>query len=178
MKEFPTLSNEEIILIPLKEHHLQDLYEIYSDEQAMEFYDFYPHKNQAQTKKVLDLYMRRFDEKTGIRWGIQMKDDHRLIGTIGINKYIKDRLGFLGADLNRYFWSKGVMTDALNLVTEFGFNELQVNRLEAHVQLGNEASEKVLRKCGYSKEGVHREREFYKDKHQTLIMYAKLRTDN
>ena len=62
------------------------------------------------------------------------------------------------------FWGKGIATSALGLLTEYGFKELKLKRIFASVFEGNEASYRVLEKCGYKHEGTFRKAVF-KNKH-------------
>ena len=46
------------------------------------------------------------------------------------------------------------MTEAVNMVTDFAFNELALHRLEINIRPENEASIRVAEKCGYLYEGL------------------------
>jgi ribosomal-protein-alanine N-acetyltransferase len=69
------------------------------------------------------------------------------------------------------------MTEALKVFVEYGFSNIGIHRIEAHVETGNGNSEKLLKKIGFKKEGLLRERLYYKGKHQSLMIYSLLRTD-
>lgn len=49
---------------------------------------------------------------------------------------------------------KGLMTEAIGPILEFGFNELGLNRVEAYTSKENTASQRVLLKAGFEKEGL------------------------
>ena len=53
-------------------------------------------------------------------------------------------------------WGKGYATEALNQLLSFGFNELQLHRIEAGCAVENSASIRVLEKAGMQKEGSKR----------------------
>ena len=72
---------------------------------------------------------------------------------------------------------KGMMTEAVGLLTDYLFNTLLINRLAIHVHVDNIASEKVAIKCGYQKEGVARGASFSRGKHIDIAMYALLREE-
>ncbi|HLN54163.1 MAG TPA: GNAT family protein [Lentimicrobium sp.] len=63
----------------------------------------------------------------------------------------------IGYFIGEPFWNKGIMTKAVNLITEFGFNELGVVRIFTGVFSYNLASQRVLEKCGYIKEAVFKD---------------------
>lgn len=73
------------------------------------------------------------------------------------------------------FWGKGIMTEVIKEITKFGLQKLKLRRIRVAVREGNTASQRVLEKAGYEKEGVlHKDikegAKFF-DKH----IYAKVR---
>lgn len=57
----------------------------------------------------------------------------------------------LGYFIAPQFWNKGYATEAARLVLSFGFSALNLSMIEARCQVGNLASESVLKKCGMVK---------------------------
>ena len=72
----------------------------------------------------------------------------------------------IGYWLGEPFWSKGIATDAVELMIKYGFETLKLERIFAGVFEGNEGSRRVLEKCGFSLEGISRKAVF---KNNTLI---------
>jgi ribosomal-protein-alanine N-acetyltransferase len=70
---------------------------------------------------------------------------------------------------------KGIMSEAVQLLTDYLFNTMLINRLEIHMHVNNIASEKVAIKCGFQMEGIARGASFSRGKHSDLKMYALLR---
>lgn len=68
-------------------------------------------------------------------------------------------------------------TEALKVFVEYGFSQLEVHRIEAHVEPENIASAKVLTKIGFQKEGLLRESTFNKGQYQDMVYYGLLKTD-
>jgi RimJ/RimL family protein N-acetyltransferase len=62
----------------------------------------------------------------------------------------------IGYWLSEDQWGKGVMTEAVKLVTAYAFNRLGIIRVQAGVLSKNPASMRVLEKAGYQKEGISR----------------------
>ncbi len=62
----------------------------------------------------------------------------------------------IGYFLGEPYWGKGIMTKAVNLITEYGFKNLDIIRIHTGVYSYNKASQRVLEKCGYIREGVFR----------------------
>ena len=55
----------------------------------------------------------------------------------------------VGYDLNPIFQRKGIMSEALNSVINFGFIELNIDSIEAFTHIQNENSKMLLEKNGF-----------------------------
>ena len=113
----------------------------------------------------------------GIRWGICLEGSDRLIGTIGFNNFTKNHRANIGYDLLTEYWGKGIMSEALEAILEFGFNILEVNRIEAEVMTGNIASEKLLHKTGFTNEGVLRQWMHWNEQYYDMTMFSLLKRE-
>lgn len=75
------------------------------------------------------------------------------IGPINHNHSFADVSYFIG---DRSAWGRGYATEAIELVTSFGFEKLNLHRIQAGLYEDNIVSEKCLKKAGYTFEGVLR----------------------
>ncbi|GAA3992906.1 GNAT family N-acetyltransferase [Mucilaginibacter dorajii] len=84
--------------------------------------------------------------------------DGELAGVIGIDfrDDIYRKAPLLGYWLGQQYWGKGIMTQAVRLMIDYGFTNLDVVRLQAGVFSNNPASMQVLEKAGFKKEGILR----------------------
>jgi RimJ/RimL family protein N-acetyltransferase len=60
----------------------------------------------------------------------------------------------IGYFIGEPFWNKGITTKAVSLIVEFGFTTLDIVRIHTGVFEHNRASQRVLEKCGFTKEGT------------------------
>ena len=81
--------------------------------------------------------------------------DGRVVGAVGLDE-IKEYKAEIGYWLGEKYWGQGIMTEAVRLVTKFGFNKLGLKRIYARVFPWNKASMRVLEKAGYKFEGILR----------------------
>lgn len=90
--------------------------------------------------------------------------DGEAIGTLGLHAqtdiYRMNRE--LGYWLAEPFWGKGIMTQAVVLMTSLGFQELEVHRIFARPFGRNIASQKILEKAGYKQDAFIKE-SFFKN---------------
>lgn len=174
----PELETPRLKLIELNESHAVALFDVFSDEESMRYWDDPPHKNVDETKDLLAFLAKRIEDGRGICWGICLKEAPKdVVGLVTYNAYRKDRNGYIGYVIARKHWNKGLTTEALKVFVEYGFSQLEVHRIEAHVEPENIASAKVLTKIGFQKEGLLRESTFNKGQYQDMVYYGLLKTD-
>ena len=84
--------------------------------------------------------------------------DDEVIGGIGLEprQDVYRKTALVGYWLSEELWGRGIMPEAVKLVTEYAFTQLDFVRIQASVYSKNPASMRVLEKAGYVKEGVLR----------------------
>lgn len=81
----------------------------------------------------------------------------------------------IGYFIGEAYWNKGIVTTAVNLISEYGFAHLGIIRIQTGVFEYNEASIHVLEKCGFVKEAVFRKSVFKQGKLWDEVRFAKLK---
>ena len=79
---------------------------------------------------------------------VKKKDDRRTIGIVTLRK--DGELGILGYSILPEFWNMGFATEACKRIVNFGFESLELSRIQASTTENNIASMKVLEKLGFS----------------------------
>ncbi|XP_008804727.1 uncharacterized N-acetyltransferase p20-like [Phoenix dactylifera] len=86
--------------------------------------------------------------------------------------------GELGYVLGSEYWGKGIVTAAVRLVVGSIFKEVEgLERVSALVDVDNKASQRVLQKVGFHKEGVLRKYAILKGSIRDMVMYSFISTD-
>lgn len=82
--------------------------------------------------------------------------DGKLSGVVGlvVQKDVYRKSAEIGYWIGEPFWGHGIATKAVELITQYGFKELNLHRIFTGVFEYNVASMKVLEKNGYKKEGI------------------------
>jgi [ribosomal protein S5]-alanine N-acetyltransferase len=93
-------------------------------------------------------------ERPKVTFGILYNNE--LCGIIGLvlATDIYRRSAEIGYWLGEQYWGKGIATEAIRLITEYGFEQLDLVRIYTGVMAHNTASMRALEKNGYKKEGV------------------------
>jgi RimJ/RimL family protein N-acetyltransferase len=100
-----------------------------------------------------------------------------LLGSVSLRRFTRDRRAELGYWLGADAWGYGFATEAANALLDFGFAELGLSRIYAHVLEGNAASCRVLDKLGMINEGIRRQHVRKGKKLLDVVLYGMLRDE-
>ena len=88
---------------------------------------------------------------------INLKISNEFIGLVAMNlREIKFRNAEIWIKIHPDYWNIGFGTEVINKIVHFGFNDLNLHRIEAGCATGNTASGRMLEKAGMLKEGTKR----------------------
>jgi ribosomal-protein-alanine N-acetyltransferase len=174
---FPQLETKHLLLRRMHPADASALFKVLADDEVTEFYDDDSFTDISGASDQIEAWESGFNNRGCIRWGITRKDEGNIIGSCGYygfhNWYRRASIGY---ELARSHWRQGIMTEALSAIIDYGFGEMELNRLEAVVMPENTASIKMLEKLGFRKEGLLAEYEQWGSKgFVDLCMYAMLR---
>ena len=175
---FPLLETKRLKLIELQHQHVNAVYEILSLEEVTRFYGTSPFTLQAEATRLIDMYYKNYLEKRGIRWGIKLKENQRIIGTVGLNTLqLKNKRAEIGYELHPVFWRKGLAIEAVSEVIRFSFNQLGLYRIGALVYPENKPSLALLDKLGFVNEGLLRGYMFQDEQFHDTYMLSLLKPE-
>ncbi len=111
-----------------------------------------------QREKIREsIYQTR--ENREYSFGIFEPHSDKLIGHISM--YSIKRLPFLSAlvgySIDKLYTGRGIATESVDLIVAFGFEKIQLHRIEAYVSPRNSGSVRVLEKAGFMNEGLLKE---------------------
>lgn len=141
------LETERLILNGINENHIEDILKIRSNEVINQYVKRNsPKTNYDALEFVLHIKRKTIDKEI-IFWGISYKGYSNLIGTICLWKFSEDRkTAEVGYELLPDYHHKGIMSEALKAVLEFGFNELGLQKVFAFTNQLNINSQLLLLK--------------------------------
>lgn len=110
-------------------------------------------------------------------WGIYCKETDQHIGNIKLGPvnpiYQRAAIGLLIG--NKTFWSKGIATEAIQLVTQFALQTLKLHKVDAGCYATNLGSKKAFLNCGYQVEGILKEHFYYQNKFEDYTLLGKVK---
>jgi len=173
---FPVLETERLVLRRIQATDAAALLFLRSDERVMAYID----KERAKTIKDAEQFILTINTflagNDGITWAMALKETpSQLIGTIGLWRIIKQHYrAEIGYMLHPDHWKKGLMKEAVIRVNDFGFNDLKLHSIEAHINPGNIGSATLLESTGYIREAYFKEDFFFNGTFRDTAIYSKL----
>lgn len=157
--QFPNLKSDNFLLKKIEDHHVDEVFEIYNNDKVFEYCGIIPKHNKATVKNMIGHFDRDYNKRSRVKWGIFANPEpDRVLGIIeAVDFNQKVNAVTVGYFLSESNWGKGIATEALEILIDFLFTEVHVNRIQAEVMPLNETSKKVLLKNGFIKEGTLRQ---------------------
>lgn len=176
--DMPVIETPRLRLRKLNMRDAQDIFNYSCDPQVARYVLWEAQRSVADARAYLRYMLRKYRAGEPASWGIELKETRRIIGTIGFMWIQRDNSSAeVGYSLARAHWNRGIMTEALQALLDYGFRGLNLNRIEAQHETENPASGAVMRKCGMLREGLLRQRMMNKGKYVDVELYAILRSD-
>jgi len=177
-KEIPVLETPRLRLRPLELEDAAGIFAIHSDPQALEYWgnDLISLPSEAAT--LVQANLEWVEAGQCYYWAIEQKAIAGLIGTCTLFRIDdQNRRAEAGYILNREYWEQGLMSEAVEVMIDYAFNTLELHRLEADTDPENAASLALLKKFGFKREGIFRERWLVQGKWHDSDMLGLLRSE-
>lgn len=170
---FPTIATPRLLLRALRESDLDDLYAYASDPEIDRFTPWRHYQSMAEARADLDDFLAEYKAHGMGAWGIEHQADQRLIGIATFSPpHPHHRRAELGYTIARNYWGAGYATEATQALIRFGFEQMNLVRIEAVCLPDNIASTRVLQKIGMRYEGLLRGYQIWRGTPCDLQMYA------
>lgn len=170
------LVGEKIRLSSLKEEHLSTFEAWYNDTGFLRLYDVvaaFP-KSKLQLQEML-LDTQNLSDK--YIFAVKTIEEDKFIGVTGFENILWNNgtaVIYIGIGDNT-FRGQGLGKEALALTMEFGFQELNLHRIQLTVLSYNKPAIALYEKVGFKKEGVYREFIHRDGKRYDMYLYGILR---
>ena len=174
----PTLQTERIVLRKLSMDDTDDMYEYACRSDVTEFLTWSPHPDKAHTFDYLSYLQKRYKTGDFFDWAIVCRDTEKMIGTCGFTRFdFANNSAEIGYVINPEFKGNGIATEVVGRVIRFGFENLDLNRIECRFITENNASRRVMEKNRMTFEGVRREGMLIKGTYRDIGVCSILRSD-
>jgi ribosomal-protein-alanine N-acetyltransferase len=119
----------------------------------------------------------RFQAEMNAVFAIVEKVSLQLIGAVSLTVDKEVHKAELGYWIGKPYWNQGYATDAAELIIDYGFKHLRLNRIVARHFVRNPASGSVMQKVGMVYEGTLRKDMIKWGKYEDLHLYSLLRDE-
>jgi len=171
------LEGNKIKLRPLKFSDTESI-EKYSQDRKITKYTFVipPPFTIKQAQVFIKKTKKEKREGISYYFGIELMESRELIGMMNLVKIDrKNKNAEIGFWLAEEYQNKGLAKEALNLILDFGFKKLKLERIEARVFHKNQPAQKLLEKTGFKLEGRLRKKTFFKNQWFDDLIYGILK---
>ncbi len=173
---FPNLESDRLLLRQVSVNDAAEVFALRSNPETMKYI---PRPLVTTVEEALEhvkLINSKIESGEGINWAITEKGNPKLLGIIGHYRikweHFRSEIGYM---LLPEAQGKGIITEAIQLLIDYGFDEMKMHSLEAIIDPDNQASARVLEKNKFVKEAHLRENEFYDGKFLDTVIYSLLK---
>ncbi len=145
-----TLETERLILRPFEYGDAEEMFRAWaSDPDTTKYLTWNPHGSVEVSRYVIDQWIKEYEKPERRNFAITLKESGKLIGCIDVVGYLGGVSGtpVLGYVLGREYRNRGYMTEACRAVLDHlfkaGYPEVRIDAMQE-----NEASQRVIQKCG------------------------------
>ncbi|MBQ8556244.1 MAG: GNAT family N-acetyltransferase [Clostridia bacterium] len=172
-----TLTTPRLVLRPFMLDDADDMYANWaSDPEVTKFLMWPTHTSIEVSRAVLADWTPHYAEPDYYHWAITL--DGHAIGSMAAVDH-DDRVGkaHIGYCIGRCWWHQGIMSEALQAVMDFLFDQVGYQRIESRHDPRNPHSGGVMRKCGMKFEGTLRQSDWNNQGVCDACWYALLKSE-
>ncbi|MCU0434789.1 MAG: GNAT family N-acetyltransferase [Bacteroidia bacterium] len=177
--ELETLFTQRLILKKLTADDLKFIFASYSPNEVKQLLGFVSDEEYLKEKQKSDIG-HTSHHRSICQFIFIDKESGKTIGRGGFHNWFvlhhRSEIGYLISDLA--FRQKGLMSEALKAMIDYGFSAMKLHRIEAFTADDNFASIRLLEKNGFIKEALLREHYLLDGKFIDSLMFSKLSTEH
>ena len=177
-RTFPDLETSRLRLRKPALEDAADIFEFRSDPAVMQFIPRPIAKNLDDVIDLLKVLDDSLEKNERINWAIEWKDTGKVLGMIGyVNILEPHSRAEVGYALNRIWHRQGIITEALQAVVDFGFQNMALHSILAVIDAENIASGNLLERFGFRKEAHFMEDFFHDGHYRNSVHYGILQSE-
>ena len=173
---FPFLTTARLVLREMTLTDAPGLFRLRSNEEVMKYINRPLTKTIEEAQTWIGMIVSSLQKGDGITWCMALKEyPSESIGNIGIWRIEKENYrGEVGYMIEPAYQGKGLMSEAIQAVVEYGFRQMHLHSLEGHIDPRNIASGRLLEKSGFVREAYFKENYFLRGSFADTAVYSQL----
>jgi ribosomal-protein-alanine N-acetyltransferase len=177
MSRHRELESPRLRLRPLESTDAERITEFMGDRAVTRFLLYFTYPINPEQVRVWLQNVLSLQPEYCAYWAIVDREKDLLIGVTSLTLDSHNRKGEIGYWLDKAFWGKGLMTEAIWRVIHYGFDDLRLHRLDLTHMVENIASRRVAEKLGFQLEGCWREGHYKDGRFMDVKIYGMLEVD-
>jgi RimJ/RimL family protein N-acetyltransferase len=152
-------------------------YDIFSDPEVVRYWSGEPWTSIEQSTRSLARDLAAYRDGTALRFVVELAGRPGMIGSVSLHHFFdQNHRCEIGYALARAHWGHGYAAEALHAVLDYGFRELDLNRIEADTDPRNLGSIRTLERLGFRKEGFMPQRWLVGGEYADTAFYGLLKS--
>ena len=157
----PVRDTERLRLRPVRRTDADAVLRVFGDEEAMRYWSHEPLADLDAAHAYIDKMEDGFATRSLFQWVIAERESDAMVGAVTLYQWNRqNRRAEVGFMLGRPHWGRGYAQEAVRAALRFGFEAMDLHRVEADTHPDNAASLRLLERLGFRREGHLRERWF------------------
>ncbi len=154
-----TVETERLILRRFDYTDDEDMLQYWvADERIQSLYSEPVYTTKESVKGLLDKYIGSYEKDDYYRWAIVEKQSNKCIGQIAYFLVdSKNHFAEIEYCIGTEFQCKGFATEATKAIIAYGFNKINLHKVQICTKTINKPSRRVIEKCGFTYEGTLRD---------------------
>lgn len=178
LTEIPIIETKHYLLRGVTLDDIPCLFSFMSERETMKYITPHPVKSKAELHENMAQSLNNFKHGKEIPWVIIDKNRGEIVGFFRFHKLnLWHKKTEMGVVIRKDAQNSGVMTEVLAAILPFGFNRLRLNRIVGDIFAENIASEKLLMKFGFKKEGQLRQTDFDGIRYHDTVVFSLLKSE-
>ena len=174
------LVGEKVVLRPVRRSDIEHFLKWFNDPEVIQYLKMYlPMTEMAEEKFIEELGTTGM--VTRVIFVIEATDgkNNKPIGNIALgNIHPKDHHAVFGIAIGeKDYWGQGYGTEAARLIIRYGFDQLNLHRINSSAISFNERSIKLHKRVGFTEEGRQRETDFINGRYHDHVIFGLLRNE-
>ncbi|MGD1319622.1 GNAT family N-acetyltransferase [Chryseobacterium sp. 2R14A] len=176
--KFETIETERLFIQKLDSKTMNTIFKTVDEHEIRKILGITNEEEFARQKRIHEKGYESYNQKM-LNFQIVEKQSNTIIGNCGFHSWNpQHHRAEVGYALNSdEFKNKGYMKEALGKVIEYGFHQIELNRIEALIDENNTPSKKLLEYFGFTKEGIIREHYHVGGTFEDSVLYSLLKSE-
>lgn len=172
-EKFPILKSDRLTMRDIRMEDAPAIFNMRANDRVNQFMPR-PKMTELNASKILvEKTINAYKNKQAIGWAAILRDNKEIIGTCGFNTIEhQNRRAEIGGEMETKYWGKNIAIEAVCLIIQFGFEQLNLHTIEAKVSPENRGAIFLLGKLGFEKEAHFKDRGYFNGRFLDMAVYT------